>query len=388
MHLLLAAALALSPAHAEEEGYRMNDLGGTIHLPKNFSSESWADWELKAKSSDGVLFHTWLTPYQVPISEAALTRWTADYADRLRAMQASDVRMRSTEVVAGHGASQGRVALDFRIQGGAAVAHVASITTLGQVIHIQVLSSKRNERKALAALEHVLGTIELDNGPAETREGELETAAGFAMTLPLGWRAPVAPELEAVREISAKVGEKALAAEECIAAILPPAAGEADLVFACKTHWYLPPVDEHSFAGVEAQVHERFFGRSDKPVPHAEQVQIGDRLGFYYRPPVAGGPVRLALAPYDGGVMTVWGLGGGLDEAGLDEAMMASLATVRFTGPDGGKPIISADKWVMHFLKYRTFSPMVLGPVLGLFALIGGLGMAIRRKGAAKYDDL
>ena len=65
------------------------------------------------------------------------------------------------------------------------------------------------------------------------------------------------------------------------------------IIFACRSQYYVGPLDEYSFSGVEAEVHERWFGRSEKPVPTAGQVQIGDRTGLYFMPPVATNPVRM-----------------------------------------------------------------------------------------------
>jgi hypothetical protein len=62
---------------------------------------------------------------------------------------------------------------------------------------------------------------------------------------------------------------------------------------------------------------------------------------------------------------------------------------VAFTGPDGGQPIISPDKRVMYYLKYRpTSAPVILGGLV-LVGIIGGaVTMIRRRKPAYEVDDL
>ena len=138
---------------------------------------------------------------------------------------------------------------------------------------------------------------------------------------------------------------------------------------------------------VEAELHERFFGRSDTPVDQGTPADVGDRMGVFFQPPVAGGPVRLALAPFEGSMMQLWALGSTLDDAGLDAAVRHTLGSTTFTGPDGGAPIIGFDKRVSYYLSYRPTSPLVLGPGLLPVALVGaGVAAARRRKPA--YEDL
>lgn len=390
--LALLGALS-SPALAQDEdgAYRMNDVGGSLTLPAGFEVEEggWADWEFKARSKDPILMKLWLTPFQVMPSDESLKVWTGQYADSLRKDKLKNVTMDSMGVTEVGERAVGRATLSFTIEGGGkGVAHYAAIPTLGQVVHIRTLGAARYSKKAEAALVSFVENLSLDEGPELPTSQRVESPAGFAATLPEGWRAPLAKEMDAVRKVSQKVGEE-LAPDDCWVAILPPPAGEVDLIWACQAEVHLPPVDEHSFAGVEQEVYDAYFGRSDKEVPHAEQVTVGDRVGFYYRPPVGGSPVRLAIAPYTGGEMVMWGFAGNLDDSGLDQAMQAILPTVEFTGEGGGQPIISADKWVMHYLKYRTTSPLVLGPLaLLLLGIVGIGGFVVRRGKRDKYADI
>lgn len=390
---LLALALALSPvtsapAHAQgADGYAMNDVGGTVTLPKGYASELWTDAELKAKHPKGRILKIWLHPWQVEVDEAASKAWADKVKAGLEAEGVGEVGLTSREITEIGGRKTAWLAYDLSISGGKGVAYAAAFTGSGNTVFMRVVAAKRSAKQAEADLRSTLESLALKAGPKDTGAGAVETAAGFAAQLPEGWRTPLRDELDMVRKVTGKVGEEGLAADDCWVGIRPPATGEPDVIFACKSQYYVGPLDEHSFDGVEAEVHERWFGRSEKPVPKAGQVQVGDRVGLYYMPPVAANPVRLAMAPYDGGMMVMWGLAGQLDESGLDKAMNAILPTVSFTGPDGGAPIIGADKWAAYYLKYRPTSPIVLGPAFALLALVGGGIVLARRKKPGLDDD-
>jgi hypothetical protein len=390
MSLLLAVALTLSPlalAEGAADGFRMDDLGGTVHLPKGYASEQWTDSDLKAKHTAGVIYKMWLTPWQVDVSEDALTAWAERNKAILEAEGVSEVSLKNKEIRTIAGRPTAWMQYDLSIGGGRGVAWSAAFTGTGHVVHLRTVAATRNSKKAKAHLESTLEEMALDKGPMDTSGAEVSSDAGFAATLPDGWRAPLRDEMVMVRKVSAKVGEEGLAPDKCWSAVFPPADGEPDVIIACKSQVWLGPLDEHSFEGIEAEVHERYFGRSEKPVPPAEQVTAGDRVGLYYRPPVASHPVRLAMAPFDGGLMVIWGLSRHLDAAELDTVMMSILPTITYSGPDGGAPVIGADKRAMYYLKYRPTSPIVWGPALLMLGLVGGGIAASRRKKEEDDDD-
>lgn len=381
--LLAPILLAHTLAFAAPATYPMSDVGATLILPAGWGQGTWSDWDFKAASPDGsVHFFLWMTAFQAEINAENAAAWGEMYKADLEKENFANIQVASTAVEQINGRQTAKARLTFRLDGGKGpegVFHAAAIQGAGHVIHIRTVAAERNEKKAIAALDDVLEQLQLDKAPLPVEGPAVSTEAGFAATLPAGWRAPLAVELDAVLEITAKLGQEKLAPETCWVAIRPPAVGDPDVIFACSSYLYLGPVDEHSFEGVETEVHERFFGRVETPVPAAEKVQIGDRLGFYFRPPRETHPLRLAVAPYGAGdIMQMWGLGNHLDAGGLDEAMMALLGTVQFTGPEGGKPMIGVDRWVSYYLKYRPTSPVVLGPVAALLALVGAL--AFRKK--------
>ena len=295
---LALAPLASSPAFAQgADGYAMNDLGGTVTLPKGYASELWTDAELKAKHPGGRILKIWLHPWQVEVDDAASKSWAERVKSGLEAEGVQGVELTTREVTEIGGRKTAWLSYDLDISGGKGVAYAAAFTGSGNTVFIRLVAAKRRARQAEADLRGTLEALALEKGPLDTGTGEVETAAGFKARLPDGWRAPLRDELDLVRKVTSKVGEEGLASDDCWVGVRPPAVGDPDVIFACRSQYYIGPLDEYSFDGVEAEVHERWFGRSEKPVPEAGQVQIGDRVGLYYMPPVSTNPVRLAMAP-------------------------------------------------------------------------------------------
>ncbi len=385
--------LLLSPLAHAQEPYAMNDVGGTLTLPKGWESSEWADWSLKAKSPDGVLMRLYLTPFQVEPSADNGRAWSAMYQERLEKEGGGAFKEPAVEVVSlplASGPVQGaRVDLDFTFerQKEAGTLHAAAFPVRGQTLHIETVSLARNDKRSREALDTMLAGFSLEKGPDPVNTARVESESGFAFTPPPGWRAPLSKELELVRKVSGKVGEETLDPKRCAVVVRPPATGDADVIFACELYKHLGVVDEYSFASVEQELHQEFFGSAAKPVDVATQARFGERLGFLYAPPVAAHPVRLAIAPYDKGVVLLWALSNQVDEAGLDSAVQATLASFEFTGPDGGAPIVALDQRIGYWLKHRPTSPMVLGPAALIVLAIGGaVALSRRRKPELDLD--
>ncbi len=385
MHLL-ALLLSLHLNAAEDEGWRLGDLGVTVHLPAGWQPKrgGWADWELTASSSKGLgQLKVWATPFQVEITPEAAQAWGGMYAEQMEKASISKVGVVGATVEEIGGRPTAVVKLTGSSSAGAITGWFMAFATSGKVVHSRVISTTRRSTRAATALRKTVEAMAVDKPPKPPQKA-VSSTAGFAATLPDGWRAPISKEYETVREVSAQLGEENLSPDECWAAIRPPAVGDPDVIFTCSTYYHVGPLDEHSFKGVEAEVHERWFGNSD--VPPAERVTVGDRTGLYYRLTAGSGkPTRLLMAPYTGGMMTAWGMGGVSDEATMDAAMLALAPTVTFSGEGGGAPIIGADKWIAYYLSYRPFSLVVIGPVLGLLGLVGGGVMLARRR--PSYDE-
>lgn len=379
--------LLLSQLARAQEPYAMNDVGGTLTLPKGWESSEWADWSLKAKSPDGVLMRLYLTPFQVEPSEDNARIWAAMYQERLEkegggAFQTPKVAVSSLPLASG--AVQGArvdLAFTFERQKEGGTLHAAAFPVRGQTLHIETVSLARNETKAREALETMLAGFSLEKGPDPVNTTRVQSESGFAFTPPPGWREPLSKELELVRKVSGTAGESTLDPKRCAVVIRPPATGEADVLFACEMYKHLGIVDEYSFSSVEQELRQEFFGKATTPVAAGTQARFGERLGVLYAPPVAVHPMRLAIAPYDKGVVLLTGLSSQNDAAGLDAAIQASLDSFEFTGPEGGAPIVAMDKRIGYWLKHRPTSPFVLGPavllVLGIAAVVA---LARRRK--------
>ncbi|NOY25583.1 MAG: hypothetical protein GXP62_06890 [Oligoflexia bacterium] len=378
---------------AADEGYAMNDVGGQLLLPRGWEMQEWSDWNFKAKSDRGVLMRLYLTPFQVVPSVQAAQAWAGLAREHLEDQGGSDFADPETAVatvkLADGEVQAATIDLTFTLEKQATkgVLHGVALQSKGQVVHVETIAAARNDARARAGLAKILAGLMLEKKPDPIGDSRVESEIGFAFTAPPGWRAPLRNELAATRKVTSKVGEKTLDPKQCAAIIRPPALGDPDVIFACDLYKFIGVVDQYSFDGVEADVHDLFFGRSDKPVAAAQRVDIGDRLGFLYSPPVAGMPVRLAVVPFDKGLVVLWGMGKHLDDAELDTAVRAVLATMEFTGPDGGAPIVALDQRFSYYLSYHPTSPIVIGPALVLVLLVGGIIVLVMRRKPA-FDDL
>jgi len=83
--------------------------------------------------------------------------------------------------------------------------------------------------------------------------------------------------------------------------------------------------------------------------------------------------------------MAVWLRGINSDTAAADILMNGLAPTVRFTGPDGGQPLVRPDRVVGYYISHRPGHPVVWAPVL---LVLGGLVAFSRRKKTNPYEDL
>ena len=386
---VVAVWMSFAAPVANAEPYLMNDVGGTLHLPKKWEMSRWSDWDFKAAGpGNTILYKLWLTPYQHPMDAAAAKAFSKYYLEKVEKEGGGNASIAKAEVKTIGGRSTVFVEIDFVSSGGKGspgVFYGAAIAGEGQVIHSRVIASKRNAKAAKAGFLDTLKDFKLAKGPAQTGAGDVAAEAGFAATLPDGFRPPLEKEKAGVLEITSKMWASALEPTECWVGILPPHVGEPDVLFACEKFWDGSPVDEYSFSDIEGQWREIFFGKAGAELPPGELVTVGDRAGALFRPRDGDNPIRLLVAPYDGGLMAVYLRASSLDAAGADTTMNALAATVKFTGPEGGAPIIRPDRWVGYYLSYRPTHPIVLAPII---VLIGGIIFLVRRKKSSNpYED-
>ncbi len=368
---------------ANAQPYAMNDVAGTLHLPKGWKAKEWSNWDFEAKSGDeALLMRLWLTEYQVPITRQSAKVWGPDYIQRLEKMGGVDAAVSGVKLLDIAGRPTAISTLDFTFggkKGGAGFSQVAAFGGEGQTIHIRVVSNGRNSGRVKKALRFMLKQFELEKGPATTSGLEVVAEAGFAATLPDGWRPPLRKESGLLKSYTDQLWASKTGTEGCWMGIRPPAIGEPDLIFACKKYWAGSPLDEHSFDTVADELKTFFFRDAGADIPTPEMVQVGDRVGVFFRPKDGQHALRLLVAPYAQGLMVMWGRAGVLDGKGMDVAMKAIAPTVKFTGPDGGHPVIRIDKKVSYYLAHRPTSPVVLGPAV-LVVVLAGFVVARKRK--------
>jgi hypothetical protein len=385
---LFWVSIAAPMSHAEP--YLMNDVGGTLTTPRGWEMTRWSDWDFKAKGANGtIMYKLWLTPYQSVVNAETASSFADEYVRLLSKEGGGEGTVTQTEVKTIGGRDTAISTIVFKGKNGKGSEGVyigAAFAGNGQMIHSRVIASKRNLKAARSALEETLETFKLSKGPAQVEAGDVVSDAGFTATLPEGWRVPVEAEKSLVVGITSKMWKSDLGKDECWVGIQPPIVGDPSVVFACKKFWDGSPVDEHSFSAIEAEWRTLFFGKAGAELPPGEEIMVGDRTGALFRPRDGENPIRLMVAAFDGGVMAVWLRGRNSDTAAADILMNELAPTVRFTGPDGGQPLVRPDRVVGYYLSHRPGHPLVWGPALLL--LVGLVGFSRRAKRSNPYGDL
>ncbi len=377
---LLACLWLLAPASAlaegeEEDGYLMNDLRATVHLPPKWEvlPGGWSDWDFKAKASDGLVeMRMHFTPFQVTPTEEAAQGWIKMHRLRLEKHKAESVQVARVEISERQGRPTAEMDLEFVFEGGKVkgVYQAVAFPAYGKVVHIAMMSNDKKAARATKSLSFFLEHLEIHKEvePVDELYGRVSSPVAFEHTLPDGWRAFAKSELGPVAELAKKTGQGKYDREHCWAAIKPLSFGDPDFMIFCQGGLLLDKVDEYSWAGVEPVVNDKFFGGTSLEVEPAEKVVIGDRLGYFYRPPSRGDTVLMAVAPYDQGVVVGWARAQSDRAAQLEEDFRTVLTGARFTGPNGGEqPVGGLGGWFVYSIRYRPTNPLFLGPVLLVF---------------------
>ena len=381
--LLLAPQQVLAEGE-EEEGYIMNDLRATVHLPDKWEvpTGGWSDWEFRCKSEKGdIEMRLWYTPFQVASSEAAAEGWLKMHAIRLGKHKAENIQTKRMEVVERDGVRMIEMELSFMFEGGkiGGVYQAVAFEGYGKVVHLAMMSNDRNAAKATAARDHFLSTIEWDKQAEDLTEmwGKAVSPASFENSLPEGWRSFAKSEMGPVAELVKKTGQDRYDKDLCWAAIKPVGGDvEPDFMIFCQGGLLLDKVDEYSWDGIEPTVRNKFFGTSSIEVEAADKVVVGDRLGFLYHPPARGNETLMAVAPYEtGNVMVGWARAGQVGTT-IDDAFGSVLSSTRFTGPNGGEqPVGGLGGWFVYSIRYRPTNPLFIGPVA--LVILGFLGIIV-----------
>jgi len=321
------------------------------------------------------MMELFFSEYQVVIDDAAVGAWASMHTERLEDLNTTDFKISRQAVGVAEGTPTGILEIGFEFSGtrSQGVWYARIVPVAGKMLHVATIASKRNAAKARRAIDQLMDGLEYGHPAQSTEElyGVITAEPEFEADLPAGWRKPVVAETAAVRELAAKTGESNIDGEKCWVAIQTVPVGDPDLMLFCKAHWFLDPIDDHSWAGVEEEVHARFFGKSPEPVEHGEQISVGDRMGFLYRPAAPGMTLRLAVASFDKGVVVGWGLAQADRAEIFDAAFLETLKSTRFTGPEGGAPIHGGLHWIHYWSTYRRTDPVLLGPLFLVFVLLG-----------------
>ncbi len=388
--MMLALALGLAPASAQDDGpLYMADLGMNVTIPRGYRVPRWSDWDLDGvddKKTTQVKITS--TPFQIAPSDDAAQAWAKLAVADLEAGGHTDVQVVSSGVQDMDGRSTAVAELRYRHNGkDSAVLYQRSFTIRGKVAHLRAIGLTRNAgrvRKALAAWD---GGVQLEKAPqdlAETR-GALVSEAAFESTLPDGWRKPLLAELGPVRELGAKVGQGKIDKERCWVAIQPYAEGETALLLSCQQGAWIGQVDDDSFAGKQDEIKALLFGGMEvgpaSPLPASADGRLSP---MYTLSGTSGLAVRVAVTPYERGLMITYAIGKLADGDAMEAALGHVLQSTTFTGPDGGPHPVSFLNRIEHVVKYR---PVLLAPViLVLLGLFGLVVRAILKK--PSYDDL
>jgi len=382
MHtLLIALTLATPLAQAEDAPeYLLGDLGVRIDLPAGWEMTRWSDWDLKAEQKtarETVLLFVWATPVQVPITSA--DGWGTVYEAKIDELKGDSPAVAGGRVEELGGRQVALIDAAFRFGKGGppGIMRGATLEVAGQNMHLAFVAPKGSARAADRQRSRVVGTLDFHTEPEKVAFGGTVDALGITTKLPADWREPLASELPQVNPALDKLGIEDLT--PCYTAIRPRAGSEPDVLATCQGGLLLGVVDEYSFEATDAVVRERMFGGAD--IAAAEQVDLGDRVGFLY---TLRDDLAVGVVPYADGIARTWVVGSG---GGLDDAARAALQGSTWSGPHPAGIGDQVAYWVTH----RPTSPVVLCPVLGLVVVAGALavgGVAMTRRSRTGYDDL
>lgn len=381
--LVLASLLASAPARAEDEKYLLGDFGVRLQLGDDWSNTAWSDWAFDGNKNDRTqLLYVWGEEVQVGLKAEDLDAWSKVYLEKIDALKGRNGTVRTKEIreIGGHPVA--RFELDYAMGDAPYAMSGGTFPVEGQMVHVALVSFGAKAAEGAKALDVILAASEYRKPPAVFADGAEVSASGISAKLPAGWHAPLEVELPKLTVPARGFGIEAL--DGCWSAIRGRANGEPDVLVACPGKVNLGVVDDFSFEGVDGQIRERFF--KGVPVRGVEKIVSQDgHLGFLYTFDVAAGALVAGIVPYGEGVARVYAYDPADQGAGLDGIVRELLTNGTFAGqhPAG------FGQYFTYYLKYRPFSPMVIGPVLVLLGLFALLGNMIRKSGGGgpKHDD-
>ena len=387
LSLLLAASLTATPASAEEEVY-LGNIGVTADLPEGWTIPRWSDWDLEAVNAPKTIqVQVMSSAYQVPVDQDSAKEWAGLIAPRMmeKGKGHSDFTVVKSGVTERGGRRIATAEATYKYGGDKdATLYQWTFPVRGQSLHIHATAIGPLAAQAPAALETWLDALSIGKeAEAIPAERAVSAGAGFGSSLPDGWRLPLDSEMAEVRKLVAKTGQN-LDPESCWVGIQPYAAGEASLLLACQIGAWLGKIDEHSFEGVDEQM--RATTLKSFNLPTAQSVEHADRLSFLYTLDSAEGKARrVAITPYDQGLILTYALGPAGRSDALDVGIRSALQSTTFTGEGGGAHPVGLAAWLGYAASYRPI--LLVGAVAPVLIFFGFIVMLANKK-KPSYDDI
>jgi hypothetical protein len=380
--VLIAAAAFAEDVQEEAPKYLLADLGVRVDLPDGWNVTRWSDWDLKAETSTpGVLLFVWSTPFQVEPSEENIDAWGAIAKSKMREIngKAAKVSEASIGSLQGQAVALSSVSFHFDSETGPmGWLYGASIPIEGQMFHLATVATARRKRRAEGKREELLQRLDIRAKGAELAWGAQVSADGIQTILPKDWR----PVLELEKSFLAAEYKLLGVAEPdaCWTAVRPHPTEDPSVMVTCPGSLWVGVVDEHSFEGVDKEIRKGLFGAAS--VAAARKLELGERFGFIYQPPLGDRQFVVGAVPYAKGIGRTWALG----PAG-SEPLSASLEqTLRASSYEGEHPAGAMD-YITYAFKYRLLLALI--PVGLLSALIlGGLRLLFSMRRKNSYDDI
>jgi hypothetical protein len=381
---LVSALMIASVGVAAEEApeFLLGDLGVRIDLPEDWEMSMWSDWDFKAETSDSKVYMTaWATPTQLtPVAEN-ISGWLPFFEEKVTELGGTSAVVKSSRVDDVKGVPVARYELNFNFEKLGMVMLGSTHEVSGKMFHMVAVTAEVRQARAEEAMEHFVGKLDVQTGPADVAWNATVDTNGISYTLPDGWRLPLENELGTAMTRAQALGIDDL--EPCSVAMRAQPSGEPDVMVTCQGGMWLGVVDEYTFSATDETLRQRLFG--SVPVQPAESLELSDRLAFIYDVDLPDRTLLMGVAPYDKGLARTWILGGRDNQESLKTALDGVLLSSTFSG---AHPAGLGER-VSYYVTYRPTSPVVLGTGAGVLGVCGGIGFMLFGRGRkSEFDDL
>lgn len=373
-------------ADVEEEApkYLLGDLGVRVDLPSGWNVTRWSDWDLKAETSTpGVLLFVWSTPFQVMPSDSNLESFGKIAAKKARELNGKMEKVTETRLgsLNGQAISLSTVSFHFDSEKGAqGWLYAASVPIEGQMFHLATVSTARRKSKALRKRDELVQSLDIRSKASELGWGAAVVAQGIQSTLPKDWRPVLEIEKPFLVEEFKLLG--VTKPEECWTAVRPHPIDDPSVMVTCPGSLWVGLVDEHSFEGVDADVRKGLFGVAT--VAPSRKLELADRLGFIYQPPLGDRQFVVGAVPYSKGIGRTWALG----PTGAAPLTGSVEQVLRSSKYEGEHPV-GAIEYISYAFKYRLLLALIPVVLLGGLVVLGGwfVFASGRKKSMDDLDD-